>query len=230
MYFLWRDRDLLSRFFASDHRFRSYPNNFKRLVAVCQFSVSVELKNKALLIVGNILLLRCCPLKGNVRIEMATRSQFTMFLSILTDCFVDVRNLFVRACYYQGILSFDSELTVEVCDRLASIKHVHFTYGSQFFQFAETLLWGTTHDLDCFSIIRIDLALHASQRDTFQTRFRFQNAQRVGGFDAANLPSVPREDDPCTMIFSQMQKALHLLARNHAGFIHNQNAPRQHAL
>src|SRR5262249_55891600 len=129
-------------------------------------------------------------------------TKFTVFLSILTNCLVNMRNLFMRASHYQGVLSFDSELTVQFCDCVTSVKDVHLSYGSQIFQFAEALLWGTTHNLDFFSIVMICLALHASQRNTFQTRFRFQNAQGIGGLDAANLPSVSREDDSCSVIFS----------------------------
>ena len=150
---------------------------------------------------------------------MTARTQFTMFLSILTNCVVNVRNLFVSAGHYQGVLSFYSELTVEVRDRLASIKHVHLANSSQFFQFAETLLWRTTHDLDCFSIVRIGLGAAHQSAKYFSGQIRFPDAQGIGGLDAANLPGVSREDDSCTVIFSQMRKALHLLAGNHAGFI-----------
>ena len=97
-------------------------------MAACQLSIPLELKYQPRLIVGKILLLGCGPLKGNVRIEMAARTQFTMFLSILTNCFVNVRNLFVCACHYQGVLSFDSELTVQICDRLAVLVEGRLAY------------------------------------------------------------------------------------------------------
>jgi len=66
-------------------------------VTVCHLRISLELKHEPLLIIGNVVLLRCCPLKRNARIEMAAGSQFTMFLSILTNCVVNARNLFVSA-------------------------------------------------------------------------------------------------------------------------------------
>ncbi len=132
-------------------------------MAPCQLSIPLRLKYEPLLIVGKILLLGCGPLKGDIRFKGAPHAQLTVLLAILTDRCVDVRNLFVCACHHQGVLSFDSELAMQLGDRLTSIKDMHLAHGSQFFQFDEALLWGTPHHLDCFPILRIGLALYPSQ-------------------------------------------------------------------
>jgi hypothetical protein len=58
----------------------------------------------------------------------------------------------------------------------------------------------------------------------------FENSQSVGGFDAANLPGIPRKYNPRVVILSEMEEVMHLPARNHARFIDDQNLSWQRAL
>src|SRR6266496_1096151 len=78
------------------------------------------------------------------------------------------------------------------------------------------------HGLYGLAIERVRLPLYFSKGNTFQARLPFQNTQCIRGFDAGNLPGVAGKDDSGSVIFGEVQQALHLPARDHACFINNQ--------
>src|SRR3984957_10537681 len=80
------------------------------------------------------------------------------------------------------------------------------------------------------AIDRVRLPLYFSKGNTLQARLPFQDAQSIRGLDAGNLSRVTGKDNSGSLILGEVQQALHLLARNHASFINNQDPPAQRAL
>ena len=86
------------------------------------------------------------------------------------------------------------------------------------------------HGLYGLAIDRVRLPLYFSKGNTLQARLPFQDTQSIRGLDAGNLSGVTGKDDPGSLILGEVEQALHLLARNHACFINNQDPPAQRAL
>src|ERR1700722_7056926 len=77
------------------------------------------------------------------------------------------------------------------------------------------------------AIDRVRLPLYFSKGNTLQARLPFQDAQSIRGLDAGNVSRVTGKDDSGSLILGEVQQALHLLARNNACFINNQDPPAQ---
>jgi hypothetical protein len=78
------------------------------------------------------------------------------------------------------------------------------------------------HGLYGLAIDRVRLPLYFSKGNTLQARLPFQDTQRIRGLDAGNLPRITGENNSGSLIFGEVQQALHLPARNHARFIDDQ--------
>src|SRR5271169_318660 len=87
-----------------------------------------------------------------------------------------------------------------------------------------------SHGLYGLAIDRVRLPLYFSKGNTLQARLPFQDTQRIRRLDAGNLPGVTGKDDSGSLIFGEVQQALHLPARDHGCFINNQDPPAQRAL
>src|ERR1700693_1484322 len=87
-----------------------------------------------------------------------------------------------------------------------------------------------SHRLYSLTIDRVRLSLYLSEGNTLQVRLPLQDTQRIRGLDAGNLSGVTGKDDSGSLIFCEMQQALHLPTRNHSRFINNQDLPAQCAL
>src|SRR5208282_1318959 len=86
------------------------------------------------------------------------------------------------------------------------------------------------HGLYGLAIDRVRLPLYFSKGNTLQARLPFQDTQSIRGLDAGNLSRVTGKDDSGSLILGEVEQALHLLARNHACLINNQDPPAQRAL
>src|ERR1700690_1094563 len=76
----------------------------------------------------------------------------------------------------------------------------------------------------------VRLPPYFSEGNTLQVRLPLQDTQRIRGLDAGNLPRITGEDNSGSLIFGEVQQALHLPARNHARFIDDQDPSAQSAL